>query len=721
MTITGFSIRKLLIPLLLSWAFHAPASAAPPVIIDDGSAWQGKALGLHLDIINDPEGKLTIAEVASPSMEDRFVSSRTRTLNFGFATDTYWLRLRLDSSLRVDKPLVLEAAFPLIDHVDFYTPTADSTYKVMSNGEMASVDRESPIHRNPVFEFTLPAGEKHTYYLRFQDNGSAPLPLILWEPDGFVKNVDRQQLLFGLYYGFVLAIILYNIIIYLTVRIRSYLYYIIFAVFYLFWQLAYNGLTNQYLWPGMSGLTHRLMPFLISATGMSALQFARVFLQTRENVPIVHKFLSLLMAGFIIIFLLSLNPSFTGSLPLAALACVLFACATLFTCLYCWKKGVRPARFFSIAWFGLLAGTVLLGLKSFGILPSNAVTEYGQQVGSMLEIALFSLALADQLRSMRLEKEQARAETIHLQQQANLQLEEKVRQRTNDLHKKNRQLQLLATKLAKYLAPQVYSAIFSGRAEVKIHSFRKKLTIFFSDIKGFTELTDTIESEALTAILNEYLNEMAEIALQYSGTIDKYIGDAIMIFFGDPETRGETEDALNCVRMALAMRRRMQDLQKKWQQDLLPSPLRIRMGINTGFCTVGNFGSEDRLDYTIIGGEVNLASRLESAAAPDEILVSYQTYTLIKHAVTCEKKGEIRVKGIAHPVHTYQVIDLHENLAAGRNEIKDMGEGYSLAFDFNRIPAAAGRGITRTLKKIISRLQHAEHSASQTSELETAD
>jgi adenylate cyclase len=277
-------------------------------------------------------------------------------------------------------------------------------------------------------------------------------------------------------------------------------------------------------------------------------------------------------------------------------------------------------------------------------------------------MALFSLALAARLRMMRQEKEQAQAETIKIQQQANRQLEEKVRQRTSDLDEKNQQLQMLAAKLAKYLAPQVYAAIFSGKAEVELCSYRKKLTVFFSDIKGFTELTDRMEPEPLAAILNEYLEEMATIALQYGGTIDKYIGDAIMVFFGDPETRGDKEDALAAVLMALAMRHRMRKLQQRWQEQMLPYPLQIRMGINTGYCTVGNFGSEDRFDYTIIGGQVNLASRLESNAQPDEILISYQTFVLVKDVVACEEKGELRAKGIAYPVRTYRVIDRHDKL-----------------------------------------------------------
>ena len=181
-----------------------------------------------------------------------------------------------------------------------------------------------------------------------------------------------------------------------------------------------------------------------------------------------------------------------------------------------------------------------------------------------------------------------------------------------------------------FRSPQVYDSIFSGKQEVMVASSRKKLTVFFSDIAGFTETADKLESEDLTKLLNHYLTEMSQIALKYGATIDKYVGDAIVIFFGDPETRGVKEDALACVKMAIAMRKRMLELGSVWRDSGIENPLRVRIGINTGYCTVGNFGSEDRMDYTIIGGGVNLASRLESAATPGEILVSYATYAHVK-------------------------------------------------------------------------------------------
>lgn len=245
-----------------------------------------------------------------------------------------------------------------------------------------------------------------------------------------------------------------------------------------------------------------------------------------------------------------------------------------------------------------------------------------------------------------------------------------LKRREQDLSEKSVALEALSAKLAKYLAPQVYNSIFSGKQDVRIESRRKKLTICFSDIAAFTETTDKMESEELTQLLNQYLTEMSKIALSFGATIDKYVGDAILMFFGDPETRGIREDAIACVSMALAMQERMGELGETWRSVGIEMPLRCRIGIHTDYCTVGNFGSEDRMDYTIIGGAVNLAARLEEEAAPGSVLISYETFAQVKDLIHCEETGRVQIRGIAYPVATYRVVDFKANLTKSCNAIR---------------------------------------------------
>ena len=226
----------------------------------------------------------------------------------------------------------------------------------------------------------------------------------------------------------------------------------------------------------------------------------------------------------------------------------------------------------------------------------------------------------------------------------------------SDIKLRHEKLAVLTEQIKKYVSPQIHQLLFTGQEQARVHSRREKLTIFFSDIVGFTELTDEMESEELIGLLNEYLQEMALIANRYDGTIDKFMGDGILIFFGDPQSKGCQADALACVSMALEMRQRMLQLRQKWQEAGISKSLHIRIGINTGYCTVGNFGSETRLDYTIIGSCVNIASRLESIAATDEILISRETYLLVRDKIKCLKKPGLKVKGISRNLGIFQVV-----------------------------------------------------------------
>jgi class 3 adenylate cyclase len=277
------------------------------------------------------------------------------------------------------------------------------------------------------------------------------------------------------------------------------------------------------------------------------------------------------------------------------------------------------------------------------------------------------------------------------------------------IDKRETELQRLSSQLAKYLSPQVYESIFLGNKEVKIASSRKKLTVFFSDIVGFTEEADRLQSEELTQLLNHYLTEMSRIALNYGATIDKYVGDAILIFFGDPETKGVKEDALACVKMAIDMRRRMHNLEDIWRESGIERPLQVRMGIHTGYCTVGNFGSEDRMDYTIIGGAVNTASRLESLATPGEILISYETFAQVKNQIHCQEYEEVEVKGIPYPIATYQVVESYEQLGRARRYFSEDHPSFKVDLNLDAMTSNDRNQAVDVLRRALDMLSEEEH------------
>ncbi|WP_341936542.1 adenylate/guanylate cyclase domain-containing protein [Marinimicrobium sp. C2-29] len=241
-----------------------------------------------------------------------------------------------------------------------------------------------------------------------------------------------------------------------------------------------------------------------------------------------------------------------------------------------------------------------------------------------------------------------------------------------------------AYKLSRYLPPPVWRAINQGKDHMLLAE-RKRITVFFSDIKNFSQLSEEMEAESLTELLNHYLTEMSKIITHYGGTIDKFMGDGIMVMFGDSNSKGVKQDCVNCLSMAIAMKKRMKSLQQEWYNQGIKKPLQIRMGINTGYCTVGTFGTSSHLDYTVLGTHVNLASRLESAAAPDEILISHETWSLVKDSVMCRDKGEINVKGFSQPVKVYQVADFRKELGRNQSFFEDRAEGFSMYLDMDKV------------------------------------
>jgi class 3 adenylate cyclase len=226
--------------------------------------------------------------------------------------------------------------------------------------------------------------------------------------------------------------------------------------------------------------------------------------------------------------------------------------------------------------------------------------------------------------------------------------------------------------------------------------------VFFSDIKDFTASTAKWQPEEIKFLLNSYFSKMSKIAYEYGGTLDKFIGDAMVVFFGDPATRGVKDDALQCVKMALAMQRRMAELQVLWREMGSEKTFEVRMGINTGYCDVGNFGSDLRMDYTIIGAEVNMAQRLEQAAEPGGILISRETWGLVKDEIAATPCDPISLKGFSDPVQAFAVQG--ETTPEARKVFQWERLGMRVLIDLDRLPYAERAAAAVELRQMADRL-----------------
>lgn len=209
--------------------------------------------------------------------------------------------------------------------------------------------------------------------------------------------------------------------------------------------------------------------------------------------------------------------------------------------------------------------------------------------------------------------------------------------------------------ISRYVPSQLAAQIAGGAYRVEARPERTRLTIVFTDIEAFTEASDRLDPQVLATLLNEYLSAMAVIAERHGGTIGHFVGDGMLILFGAPAPMDEREQAARAVRMAIEMQARVTALQPAWSQQGASRPLRVRIGINTGESSVGDYGSEGRKVYTAIGMQTNLAARLQSHCVPGRILISATTQALLGNEFACTDCGELSVKGVAHPLRVYEV------------------------------------------------------------------
>ncbi len=204
-----------------------------------------------------------------------------------------------------------------------------------------------------------------------------------------------------------------------------------------------------------------------------------------------------------------------------------------------------------------------------------------------------------------------------------------------------------------YVSRQMLKQILDDPHSLALTGKRKELTIMFSDIRKFSTLSDKIEPEVIHRLLNLYFNRMTQIAFKYDGFVDKFIGDGLLCFFGDPIPH--PDHAGRAVKAAIEMQKAVRDIGPEIQEQLKLNPIVIRIGINTGYVIVGNMGSAERMEYTVLGSEVNLAQRLEASATPGQIMVSEKTYEHIQHEIDAREIGKINVKGFERPIQVYEI------------------------------------------------------------------
>ncbi|WP_260958244.1 hybrid sensor histidine kinase/response regulator [Pseudomonas citri] len=366
---------------------------------------QSLPLGHALQVFEDASGTATLDDILALSTTPAFKPHDKATLNAGYSRSVFWLKIDLHyrpGNPDAQRTWLLELAYPPLDHLDLYQPDAAGAYRlVRQTGDALPFASREIRQNNYLFSLDFKPDQRQTLYLRLQSQGSIQAPLTLWSSTAYLEQQPLRLYMLGIIYGVLLGMLVYNLFIYLSVRDTSYLYYIFYIASFGLYQLSVNGAAVEYFWPDNPWWANAATPFFIGCAGLFGSQFACRFLQTAQHSRWLDRLLLALIAYSATVVGLSLMTSYALALRLATVLALVFSVVIFAAGLLAWWRGLRVARYFIIAWSAFLLGGVVNTLMVLGYLPNVFLTMYASQIGSALEVALLSLALADRINAMR--------------------------------------------------------------------------------------------------------------------------------------------------------------------------------------------------------------------------------------------------------------------------------------------------------------------------------
>lgn len=373
------------------------SAAAPPALVVDATLTDVK-LGRELEVLEDSSGALELAAVrAAPGFQPVPASG----LKIGFSKSAWWVRVTLRNTEARERALFLREAYPLMDAITLWSPQADGSWRALRTGDRLPFASRPYAHHEFLFPINLPANATRTWYLRFASGGPMDITLRLYDPRALFSALGTEQLMYGAYFGGFLVLVLYNFFICLVVRDRVFFWYLAYAISYGLYFSVFNGLSFQYLWPDSPTWANQSVLVLISSTVVLGLQFTRLFLGTATTSPRLDRIALLLQVlgatALVGAFFLPYSLLIQALALLTVLAtAMIIAFGTIGL-----VEGYRPARWFMLAWAFLLIGVVMTNLKNYGLLPHNLLTQNGFQIGSLCEMVLLSLGLANRVSEMQ--------------------------------------------------------------------------------------------------------------------------------------------------------------------------------------------------------------------------------------------------------------------------------------------------------------------------------
>jgi len=369
----------------------------------------------HLSYFFDKTHQWTIQDICCPPLSDQFRNLKQGIPNMGFSDGTFWFKINLRYQPRtvyVLREWFLEIGYPLLDEVVLYFPVGDGDYIVKKAGRQMWKSPADIHYKHPIFRLYTRPFQDYEIFIKIRSTSTIQVPLHLWAPGTFAYNVGRENFIWGLFFGTMIVMALYNAFIYTVVRDKSYLYYTCYIACFLCLLSSFNvngfiQLPISFTWWG-----HGSIPFFICFAGFWMTRFSKHFLRTKDFSPFRGKFLDSVIIGNAIIAMLSFFIPYYISVKLASFYILINAIILLCSAIICYSNNGEQAKYYLIAWIALLTGIIMYCLKTFGIFPTTFITEYGLPIGATLEVILLSFGLADRINTERREKIVAQKEAL---------------------------------------------------------------------------------------------------------------------------------------------------------------------------------------------------------------------------------------------------------------------------------------------------------------------
>lgn len=388
-------------------------------------------------MLHQPDGR-SLSEVVRSTA---FARLNSDVPNLGFSADNIWLKFTVTNNSN-NTGLLLDVAYPLLDEVTFYSPDDGGVYHKRVTGESRPFCDRIYSHPDYIFDLNIPKNTGKTYYLCIKSAEQLILPISVNQSEDLWRYLDEESLLTGLFAGAIIIMFLYNLFIFLSVRDRSYFYYVIYVAFVGLTQVGIKGFSFKYLWPDSPAFELKSVVLFACIAPIAALLFTKTFLSTKVRAPRFNKVLMGIIIVFVITFFIAIAGYIQLGFLLMQITTTVFAFSMVIASAIVWRGGYRPARFILISWSVLVVGAVIFALKDNGILPYTTFTSYAMQGGTIIEMALLSFGLADRFNMLKKEKETSQAEALEIAREneriireQNTLLEEKVSERTLELNR----------------------------------------------------------------------------------------------------------------------------------------------------------------------------------------------------------------------------------------------------------------------------------------------